>query len=152
YQPAIAITKVNNPTAVRGDLTPPAQVVSTYVVTNPGNDPLSAIQVTDNRCAPVTPVPTIGPNVGDVNGDLRLDVGEAWQYSCVRNTVVSRTRGAAPTNILNTVTVTGTDPNETTVSATAQDDVDVYFPGISVTKLVNGQSVVTVAQGTPVTY
>ena len=37
YAPAIALTKVDAPTVVRGDLTPQAVVTSTFAVTNPGN-------------------------------------------------------------------------------------------------------------------
>jgi hypothetical protein len=35
YERAINVTKVNDPTVVRGDLTPPTTVTSTYEVTNP---------------------------------------------------------------------------------------------------------------------
>ena len=49
YAPAIALAKVNTPTIVRGDLTPPAEVTSNYVATNTGNTPLSGVSVTDDR-------------------------------------------------------------------------------------------------------
>ena len=66
YRPEIVLEKVNGPTAVRGDLEPPAVVTSTYTATNPGNTPLSNVRVTDDRCGPATPIPATGPNVGDV--------------------------------------------------------------------------------------
>jgi hypothetical protein len=150
YQPEINITKVNAPTAVRGDLIPPAAVTSTYAVTNPGNTPLSHVTVTDNRCAPVTPVLSTGFNAGDTNRNNLLDLPETWQFRCVRSTVVSRGRAAAP--IVNTVTVTGTDPEGTTVTDSATDDVEVFVPHITLTKLVNGEDFVIVEQGTEVTY
>ncbi len=51
YDPAIEITKVNDPAVIRGDLNPAcAQVTSTYEVSNPGNTPLSQVGVTDDRC------------------------------------------------------------------------------------------------------
>jgi hypothetical protein len=150
YEPEINITKVNAPTAVRGDLIPPATVTSTYAVTNPGNTPLSNVTVTDNRCAPVLPVLTGGFNVGDTNRNNLLNRPETWQFTCTRATVVSRGRAAAPT--VNTATVTGTDPEGTTVTDTADDDVDVFVPHITLTKLVNGEDFVIVEQGTEVTY
>ena len=64
--PAIALTKVERPTQVRGDLAPPANTVtSTFTVTNPGNTPLANVTVTDDQCTPVF-------QSGDTNGDGRL--------------------------------------------------------------------------------
>jgi len=76
YAPAINITKVNDPTVVRGDLNPGQEVTSTYQVTNPGNTPLSQVGVTDDQCGPVVGVSVIGPNQGDTNGDGQLDVAD----------------------------------------------------------------------------
>ena len=39
YAPDIALTKVNTPTSLRGDLDPPATVTSDFEVTNPGEHP-----------------------------------------------------------------------------------------------------------------
>ena len=55
--PAIALSKVNAPTEVRGDLDPPATVTSDFVVTNPGNTPLANVSVTDDNCGAAEPVP-----------------------------------------------------------------------------------------------
>jgi uncharacterized repeat protein (TIGR01451 family) len=153
YQPAIAVAKVNAPTEVRGDLIPPASVTSSYVVTNPGNTPLSNVNVTDNTCAPVSPVPPTGVNAGDTDGDGKLDPGEAWQFTCARpvHTSFLRLRGA-PQNFVNTATARGTDPRGTAVNAQATDDVNVFTPHIELTKLVNGQPTVTVPSGSQVTY
>lgn len=151
YQPAINIEKVNAPTAVRGDLEPPATVTSTYTVTNPGNTPLSNVTVTDDKCAPVNPVTSGGHNVGDTNGDDKLDTTESWSYTCVRPMQASIVHPGGD-NIVNTATVQGTDPTGTNVTDTATDDVDVYVPQIELTKQVNGQKSVTVTSGTAVTY
>ena len=144
YDPAIAITKVNAPTAVRGDINPPATVTSSYDVTNEGNTPLSNVRVTDDKCAPVTGVQSGGFNVGDVNDDNLLDLTEVWEFTCTRPTVVSRGAGPEPQNVDNVATATGTDPTGDTVTATATDDVDVYFPAITLTKLVNGAEEATI--------
>ncbi len=157
YAPAIGITKVNAPTAVRGDINPPATVTSSYEVTNEGNTPLSNVRVVDDKCAPVTGQ---DPNAGDTNVPPNglLDLDEVWEFTCTRPAVVSR--GAAPTQtIVNEATVTGTDPTGETVEASDTDDVDVYFPAINLTKLVDDPATaappaesVTVPQGTPVDY
>ncbi|HEY5787247.1 MAG TPA: vWA domain-containing protein [Microlunatus sp.] len=151
YAPAIAITKVNTPTEVRGDLTPPAEVRSTYAVTNPGNTPLDKITVVDDKCAPVEPVPASGPNVGDIDDDLLLDPGEEWQFTCDREARVSR-RLTAAVNVVNTVDVLGVAPDGQVVTDDATDDVDLFFPAVQVTKVVNGEEAVTVETGTDVTY
>ena len=110
YQPAILLTKANTPTSVRGDLDPPAVVTSTYVATNPGNTPLVDVFVVDNKCGPATPVPPVGFNVGDTNQNGRLETGEAWQFSCVREAVTSEVPPAGIT-VVNTAVVQGTDPS-----------------------------------------
>ena len=75
-----------------------------------------------------------------------------------RGTVVSE--GPDPSsNVVNEATVSGTDPTGETVTATADDDVDVYFPAITLTKLVDDPATpappaesVIVEAGTPVNY
>jgi uncharacterized repeat protein (TIGR01451 family) len=151
YAPDIALTKVNDPTVARGDLTPGALVTSDYRVTNPGNTPLHQIEIIDDRCAAVTPVLlTDDINIGDVNRDRQLDVGEEWQFTCERNLNASP-GGSGPTNVVNTATVTGLDPIGTLVSDTATDDVDLYIPRIELVKLVDGQDIVTVSLTDPLT-
>ena len=145
YQPAIVLTKVNTPTSVRGDLDPPAVVTSTYVATNPGNTPLVDVFVVDNKCGPVTPVPPVGFNVGDTNQNGRLEPGEAWQFSCVREAVTSEVPPAGIT-VVNTAVVQGTDPSGDVVTATASANATAFVPGITLTKLVNGQPVVEVVE------
>jgi uncharacterized repeat protein (TIGR01451 family) len=152
YEPDIAITKVNAPTEARGDLNPAATVTSTYAVTNPGNTPLDNVQVTDDRCGPVQPR-TDGTAVipGDTNGDAILQTTETWTLTCTREARAGLGLLGAE-SIVNTVTVTATDPAGTDVTASATDDVDLYVPQITLEKLVDGQPAVTIAAGTPVTY
>ncbi|GAA1979804.1 DUF7507 domain-containing protein [Microbacterium pumilum] len=151
YAPDIAITKVNSPASVRADLTPPAVVRSSYVVTNPGNTPLGNVTLTDDKCAPVQPVLNGLFNVGDLNGNARLETTESWQFVCDRAARASA-GNIGPVNVENIATVHGTDPAGATVTDAATDDVDAFVPRIQLTKLVNGEESVTVAAGTTVTY
>ena len=116
YDPEIAITKINAPTAVRGDLTPPATVTSNYAVTNPGNTPLQQ-----------RPRHRRQVRTGDAGARRRvqrrrhqqqpqLDLAETWQFTCTRAVVgARRRRRPGRRHIVNTATVTGTDPTGTTV-------------------------------------
>ncbi|MFM2077024.1 MAG: hypothetical protein RJA49_914, partial [Actinomycetota bacterium] len=130
YAPAIAITKTDTPTLVRGDLTPPAQVLSTFVVTNTGNADLGSVSVTDDRCAPAVLIS------GDTNGDgvLPADGSETWTYTCTRNIVASA--DDAPITVTNTARVDAVDPNQTAVSATDNAAIDVVVPVIAIDKTV----------------
>lgn len=153
YQPDISLTKVNAPTEVRGDLNPEAEVVSTYEVTNPGNTPLTNVTVTDDRCSPVDPVVDgNGFNVGDVDGDDHLAPADAetWVFECTR--AISRGLTDQPINIVNIARAAGQDPTGTEVTDLANDDVDVFVPGIEVTKLANGETLLSIVAGDDVTY
>lgn len=137
YAPAIQIEKVNDPPVVRGDLQPGAAVTSTYAVTNPGNTALANVTVSDDTCAPVVGVPATGDNIGDTDADGLLDADEEWTFACVREMNASL-RATPAAVVQNTATVTGIDPAGTVVSDAAVDDVELYTPAISLTKLVDG--------------
>lgn len=128
YAPGIAITKTDNPTLVRGDLSPPAQVVSTFVVTNTGNADLGSVHVSDDRCAPVAYV------AGDTNTDSVLQTTETWTYSCTRDIVASV--DDVPLTITNLATVDAVDPAKTEVTATDDAEIDVVVPVIDIVKTV----------------
>ena len=156
YDPAIALTKVNTPTVVRGDLNPPARITSNFSVTNPGNTSLANVSVTDDRCGPVQPtqpIPVGSVNDGDIDpANGRLDLSETWHFSCEQEIQTPASTDPAGQNVVNTADAVGTDPTGTDVTDTAADDVDAFNPAISLTKLVNGQEQVTIPQGQNVTY
>jgi hypothetical protein len=104
--PDIAIDKRADPTSVYAGHT----VTYTYTVANPGDDPLSDMRVSDDKCGSVNPVG------GDDNENYELDPGEIWTYTC--STILNA-------DTTNTATVTGTDSAGGTVTATATAFVDV---------------------------
>jgi LysM repeat protein len=100
-KPAIAVDKTANVVGATVGQT----VTYTYVVTNPGDDPLSNVTVVDDKCSPVT------FKSGDTDADTKLDVTETWTYTCSQ---VVNAAGA----LTNVVVVTGTPTTGPKVSAT----------------------------------
>ena len=127
--PAIQVVKVANPLVILAG----GQVVYQYEVTNPGDDPLANVVVSDNKCSPLI------FQGGDGNNNGKLDPGETWQYRCTTNLSVDTT---------NTVTATGDDTLGNPVSDTDQEVVNVVNPAIAIVKTANpvvilpGQTVV----------
>jgi uncharacterized repeat protein (TIGR01451 family) len=109
YIASIHVEKSASPEVIEsGDL-----VEYTYVVTNPGDQTLSDVTVSDDKCAPVTYVS------GDGNGDGQLDPDETWVYTCSQTIAV---------DTINTATASGTDPAGTAVQDTDTASVDVMTP------------------------
>jgi uncharacterized repeat protein (TIGR01451 family) len=105
--PQIALSKLADPSTVSiGD-----PITYTYRVTNPGDDPLSSIDLQDPECSLIT-----GPT-GDDNFNGKLDLVETWVYTC-------QTTFSAPEEAI----VTGTDSAGGTVSDTAAASTEVVYP------------------------
>ena len=129
-QPGIALKKYTNgedaddPT---GPLVPVGSTVTwTYVVSNTGNVPLTAIEVTDNIPG-VTPVYVSG----DTNANDALDLTESWLFQATGIAVAGQ--------YANIGTVTGTPPAGPNVT---DEDPSHYFgvlPGIAIKKYTNGE-------------
>jgi len=83
----------------------------TFLVTNPGQLPLSSVVVTDNRCSPVTFAD------GDTNGNSTLEVGETWRYTC------TQVQTGDASTLTNVGTVNAVDPAGAAV--TASDTVTI---------------------------
>ena len=121
--PAIAVEKNGPATVYHGD-----QATFTFKVTNPGNVPLTAVTVSDDKCAPVS-----GPTAKTGgNQDVALDPGEAWSYTCTKTIEPHRAGEANP--VVNTVTATGTDRHGDEHSAKDSHETRILHPAIDIEK------------------
>ncbi|MCL4206074.1 MAG: hypothetical protein KJ000_26625, partial [Pirellulaceae bacterium] len=126
-------------------------VTWTYLVTNPGNVPLSNVVVVDDNGTPADSLDDFSPTFvgGDTNNDGLLDPGETWRYEATSSAQIGQ--------YANVATVTGTDPIGQTPS---DDDPSHYFgvdSAIHIEKATNGQDADTptgplVAAGSNVTW
>lgn len=119
-RPTIALDKqVNAPVIYSNDT-----VTYTFVVSNPGQVPLQNVRVEDGQCTVVAT--TNGDfNVGDINQDDRLDVGEQWRFVCT---------SALSQDTTNTATAYGEASWGELVWASDRVDVDVIAPRITLEK------------------
>ncbi len=120
--PAIDLIKVPSADTVHGGDT----VTYTYMVSNPGNVPLSDVQVSDDKCSPLV------QTGGDDDADDKLDPGEIWTYTCAATLTKDTT---------NTAIAEGIDPLGETISASASASVHVINPAIEVVKTADGEIV-----------
>jgi hypothetical protein len=117
---AIKVVKSGPATAYSGDT-----LTFDFTVTNPGNAPLHAVQVSDDRCAPVV----AGAKDG---GDDVLDPGETWRYSC---TMIAPAHAIGDVNpVINTVTAEGKDEDENKVQDDDQHATKFLHPAIDIEK------------------
>jgi len=115
--PDIAVSKMASAWLVHAGDT----VTYTYMVTSPGDTPLS-LGLRDDRCSPVT------FTSGDDDGDGRLDPIEAWVYHC---------QMSVGDDVTNTVTVTGTYSPGGIVTDTDTIFVDVRDSVLTIFKQAN---------------
>jgi uncharacterized repeat protein (TIGR01451 family) len=122
-QPSIAINKTAEPAqAHEGDT-----ITYTYNITNPGNTPLFAISVIDNKAGNITYEG--GYQSGDTNGNEILDVDESWVFTATYNVTAE---DVSP--LVNTATVSGTDALSQSVESEDTASVDILRPAIAINK------------------
>ncbi len=98
-----------------------------FAVTNAGNDPLTSIAVSDDKCPDV-----VGPSAkAGGNQDGTLDPGETWSYTC--SYVATHAKGDV-NPVTNTVTATGRDSDGGTVKDTDKHDTRFLHPAIDIEK------------------
>ncbi len=113
-----------------------------YVVTNPGNSPISTVRVVDDNGTPGVAGDDVSPvyQSGDTNGDGLLDPTETWRYRLAGNAT------SGPYTNLGSVTGRGpstTNPDGSTTTGVGVSDDDPSnltgsTPGIQIVKAVNG--------------
>src|SRR5205814_1327614 len=127
--PRINIVKTTNNT--NNDSAPGIQVVAgsavtwTYIVTNPGDEPLKSVSVVDDR------IGALSAHTGDANANGLLDVGETWTYTATGTAVSGQYSN------LGTATGAGNVSNTTVTHS----NPDFYFgqnPAITIVVLTNG--------------
>lgn len=130
-RPNINIEKATNGVDADTPTGPPipigGAVTWTYVVTNPGNVPLSDVVVTDNQG--VVPVYLSG----DTNDDDLLDVDETWIYEATGVAVAGQYA-----NIGTVVGTPPTGPNVTDSDPSHYFGIPVSMPVINIEKSTNG--------------
>lgn len=112
---------VDRPVIVNGD-----SVTYTVSVSNTGNVALVQPIATDPLC-PLIPQQQGGFNIGDVNQNGALDLGEIWRYTCTRPLTV---------DTINSASASGVDPLGVTLTVTDTAAVDVINPAIALSKTV----------------
>gem|GEM_PF-4028718 len=138
---ALAVVKSGPAFAYHGDT-----LSFRFGVTNPGGGDLTGVQVSDDRCAPVT----VGTQT-DAGGQPDatpgvLNVGDVWIYEC---SMTAPAHTANETNpVVNTVTVTAVDEFDRPASATGEHSTRLLHPAVAIAK--SGPA--TAQAGGPVTY
>ena len=118
--PAIALGKNGPASATAG-----SDVGFVLTVTNPGNEALTGVTITDARCDVAAParqsaLTATGP---DASPDS-LDPGDVWTYTCSAHTAATEAR------LHNEALVAGTTPSGATVTAVAAADVPLLRQGV----------------------
>lgn len=122
-------------------------VLYKYVVTTEDADGLSDVQVSDDKCAPVTAVINAGHNVGDSNANDRLERGESWVFECSTKLTIADD-GATIHNI---GTASGQPIAGGRVDETDDADVTLRHPAATISKTVDDADHIVQA-GDVVTY
>jgi hypothetical protein len=91
--------------------------------TGPRLHAVSLVELAPDRCT----TPLAGPTGDD--GDLFLEVGETWRWTCTHTVTAGD-----PNPLLNTARVSGTDDYGRTVTTTDNHSVDTVLPGINLIK------------------
>jgi uncharacterized repeat protein (TIGR01451 family) len=127
-------------------------VVYKYVVTTQDPDGVTAVQVSDDLCSPVTPVDANGHNIGDTNSNDTLEPGESWVFTCSSLLTIA-SDGASVHNI---ATASGQPLVGDRVSSQDDATVALLTPSIAIVKTAgdaaDGATYVTEAFTDNVTY
>ena len=126
--PAIALTKLTNGTnnnSPTGPIVPVGSTVTfTYVVTNPGDVPLSSVTARDDNGTPANTADDFNPTFigGDSNGNALLDLTETWTFTA--------SRVATAGQYTNVGTASGTPAPPVGGSPVTATDIDNHFGAV----------------------
>src|SRR5439155_1557677 len=126
--PRINIVKKTNNT--NNDSAPGIQVVTgstvtwTYIVTNPGDEPLKSVSVVDDH------IGALSAHTGDANSDGLLDVGETWTYTATGTAVSGQYSNLGPAAGAGNV-------NNTAFPQSTPNFFSGLNPAINIVKLTN---------------
>jgi uncharacterized repeat protein (TIGR01451 family) len=101
-------------------------ITYTYIVTNPGDVPLSNVSVTDDR------IEYVAYQSGDTNEDGRLGTDETWVF-----TATYYVTGDDPSPLVNHAAAAGTDTRSRTIVAWATASADILRPDIAISKMAD---------------
>jgi uncharacterized repeat protein (TIGR01451 family) len=122
-EPGLQVTKTGPSYAYVADA-----VSYGFAVKNTGNDPLTGLSVSDDKCPNVTgPVSKTGGNADNV-----LDPAETWSYTC--SYVVPEHVIGDVNPVVNTVTATAKDSTYKTVTDTDKHSTTILHPAIDIEK------------------
>ena len=94
--PLIHVTKVPSPLTL---LAGGGSVTYTETITNPGTVALNNVALADDKCSPMKFIS------GDTNNDSKLDVDEAWKFTCQTNLTKTTTNTATASGEANGLTI-----------------------------------------------
>jgi len=121
--PALRVAKTGPGYAYVGDV-----VAFGFTVENTGNDPLTHVRLSDDKCADVVgPVSKDGGDADDV-----LEPGEAWRYSCSYEVAAHAIGDVNP--VVNTATATARDSAYEVVDAYDRHATKILHPAVDIAK------------------
>jgi uncharacterized repeat protein (TIGR01451 family) len=126
-RPAIALNKTAEPAEAYEGYT----ITYTYTITNPGNTPLSAISVIDDKAGNITYEG--GYQSGDANEDENLDTDESWVFTATYNVTADD-----DSPLVNNATATGVDALAQTVTARDTASVTIIKLEVEITSPEDG--------------
>lgn len=125
--PVIGVSKTPSPLSLPLG---PGSVTYNYVVWNVGGQqPLTDVTLSDNKCSPVTFLS------GDSNINSKLDTGENWKYNCTTILSQTTTNTARATGKTNGLIATDTVDATVIVRVPLLPDTGVVIPLIHITKI-----------------
>ena len=141
--PAILVVKASTTALIAkaGDVVP-----YSFTVTNPGNQTLTGVTLSDPNCTSAISGPS-----GDTNDDGKLQTGETWIYTCNHTVTQAEvdSKGGGDGDLDNTVTA---DSIESAPDTDALAIPITYDPALNVAKSSTTPAITAAGQAVPYTF